>query len=930
MCQLVLSNDRESSGRPLSKDQIISRVDEFLIMPMFADIDRIRLIRELEVLFTSWSEAPRAIGDDVDHIPWLLQKKPDIEWKFWTRYELYLLKTLKLGPIAIENIRKATDEVLGRMEDPLRPGAWDRRGLVMGNVQSGKTGTYTGLICKAADAGYKVIIVLAGLHNNLRSQTQIRLDEGFLGYKAMPPGSGTGSFESTGVAQFGTGLKADSITNRHEHGDFNKAIADQFPMHPGGNPLLFVVKKNVSVLKNLLNWITHSADYTDPETKRKYHREIPLLVIDDEADQASVDTKTMAFDENGLPDEDHNPTITNAMIRRLLFAFDKSAYVGFTATPYANIFIHERARTKELGEDLFPRSFIVNLPAPDYYTGASKIFGIQEDGDAGLDEVKPYPIIRNVADHAKSERSDETEGWMPPKLKNKTDHIPFYEGQRIIPPSLSEALKAFLISTAVRKLRESEPQFNSMLIHVTRFKKIQSIVTEQVQEELSSIGRRLLNGDGIRKPSLVDELKNLWEDDFVPTSREIGPKYLLPEWKNVLEQIKRIVESIQIREINGSAGDVLDYEQHKSVGLTLIAIGGDKLSRGLTLEGLTVSYFLRSSKMYDTLMQMGRWFGYRDKYVDVCRLYTSAELSDWFQFIARATEELRGEFDYMVEVGDTPIEYGLKVRSHPALLVTSAVKMKSGTEMQLSYSGDISETIIFDRAKSTINNNFTAVKDLIEKMGLPVGGRTGGYLWRGVTSENIVSFLSIYQSHPEARRADARLLNLYIKKQVEHGELTDWSVFFASSGLDKAADVSEYFDGMAVGAIERARDSSFFDEEKYVIKRLVNPTDESRDLISDEPQIALDETIRLWAKSKRINKSPNPPEKMSGQGIRFGRSKHRGMLMIYPLDALQAGFSPDHMPIIGIAISFPKSETAKEISYTVNNVFTTSGDYDNF
>ena len=179
----------------------------------------------------------------------------------------------------------------GRIEDPNREGAWDRRGLVMGNVQSGKTATYTGLICKAADAGYKVIVVLAGLHNNLRSQTQVRLDEGFLGYKAAPPSSGGATFEPTGVSEFGTNARADSVTNRNDNGDFNQNVAKHFGIHPGGNPLLFVVKKNATVLSNLLGWIHASADSTDLETGRKFHRHIPLLVIDDEADQASVDTK---------------------------------------------------------------------------------------------------------------------------------------------------------------------------------------------------------------------------------------------------------------------------------------------------------------------------------------------------------------------------------------------------------------------------------------------------------------------------------------------------------------------------------------------------------------------------------------------------------------------------------------------------------------
>ncbi|MDP2102094.1 MAG: Z1 domain-containing protein [Methylotenera sp.] len=933
ICQSLLAMDKMESGTPLTFENIASKVDEILAIPSFSKgVDREALIRQLEELFTTWANEPSAIGNDDDHKPWLSTKLTEIKWQFWSRYKIYLTERAKLGPIAVANVEKVTDEVLGRLEDPDRDGPWDRRGLVMGHVQSGKTATYTGLICKAADSGYKVIIVLAGLHNNLRSQTQIRLDEGFLGFKAVPPKTDSYGFEKTGVAEFGTGPKADSVTNRLEKGDFKKAFADQFGMHAGGNPLLFVVKKNVPVLKHLSGWINHSAESTDPETGRKFHRHIPLLIIDDEADQASVDTKTLALDEFGQPDEDHNPTITNQLIRSLLYAFDKSAYVGFTATPFANIFIHEQARTKTHGDDLFPRSFIVNLPAPSNYTGAARIFGIEEDPDAGLPETVPAPITYIISDHALTEKSDETQGWMPPKLVDKTDHIPLYDGERKIPPSLREAILCFIISTTVKKIRLPDQLFNSMLIHVTRFTKIQEIVREEVETELKNIEKRLEFGDGSRKPSIQDEFYSLWLNNYIPTSKNTNSSSTLPDWSVVSVQLLQVLKSIKVKSINGSALDSLDYELHKESGLSIIAIGGDKLSRGLTLEGLTVSYFLRSSKMYDTLMQMGRWFGYREKYLDLCRLYTTSELFEWFQHIATATEELRLEFDHMVNIGATPKEYGLRVRSHPAMLVTSAVKMKSGTTLSLSYAGDISETIIFNTAKSTIQNNLEATNHLLRSLGIPsTGERAGGYLWRNiVNSTTILDFLSLYESHNEAIRADTKLLSKYISKQNGQGELVEWSVKLASSGLKEAPDYSSCFGGLSVGAIFRAQNSAIEkNSKKFSIKRLVNPSDESADLSKDETSIALEKTRELWASSTRKNKPTEPPIQVSGRGIRFARPKKRGMLIIYPLDSTEAGLDIK-IPIIGIAISFPNSNTAQEISYTVNNVFTKIGDYDEF
>lgn len=928
MCQLALASTRERSGQPLTREDIAASVDQVMSLAMFAGaVDRDALIEELEQIFTVWSNDPTVIGNDIDHVPWLAQRRADIEWRFWNRYRLFLINRQRLSPAAIETIEKVSDEVLGRIEDPERDGSWDRRGLVMGNVQSGKTATYTGLICKAADAGYKVIIVLAGLHNNLRSQTQVRLDEGFLGYKAAPPGNGGATFEPTGVAEFGTNARADSVTNRNENGDFNRHVAKHFAIHPGGNPLLFVVKKNATVLRNLLGWIHASADSTDPATGRKVHRHIPLLVIDDEADQASVDTKVGAIDENGERDEDHDPTRINRLIRSLLFSFERSAYVGFTATPFANIYIHEQAWTKELGDDLFPRSFIVNLPAASNYAGAARVFGISEDDDAGLTEVSALPIVRFVEDHADSDAPDETEGWMPPKLVAKTGHVPLYDGRRQVPPSLRKALMSFLLSAAVRSIREQGPLFNSMLIHVVRFTNVQGIVKEEVERELTDMVSRLQYGDGDRKPTLLDEFNQLWNSDYAVTAAAFGTDHSLPEWSAVEAVLPKVAASVSVRSINGSALDALDYEQHRDTGLNIVAVGGDKLSRGLTLEGLTVSYFLRCSRMYDTLMQMGRWFGYKEKYLDVCRLFTTEELYAWFQHIAAATEELRIEFDHMASVGATPKEYGLKVRSHPLMLVTSAVKMRSGTELSLSYAGDISETIIFD-TKRAWEKNLRATNALFRALDEPEpgGGKSGGYLWRDAGVDRILEFLGQYETHPEARRADTRLLARYIRRQNEQGELVSWSVALVSSGLSNAQDLGSYFDGRAVGSIRR----EYFGEsiaDRYTIRRLVSPADEARDLSDGQRDRALQMTISDWTSSKRKDKSPEPPAAPSGRGLRRVRKKQNGLLLLYPLDGRVAG-TAGAAPVIGLAISFPASDTAKAIAYMVNNVFTTAGDYD--
>ena len=619
------------------------------------------------------------------------------------------------------------------------------------------------------------------------------------------------------------------------------------------------------------------------------------------------------------------------MIRQILRSFEKVSYVGYTATPFANIFIHDRGHTRELGDDLFPRSFIVNIPPPSNYVGPARTFGISANDEAGLEEIHALPLVRVVTDHADSDALDEENGWMPPKLVRRTAHRPLYDGKDCIPPSLREAMLAFVLTVAVRKLREPGPHHNSMLVHVVRYTNVQQLVTEQVEKALREIAQRLQNGDGDRIPNIVDELHDLWIRDFIPTNRQCqhlageraAPE--LPSWQEVCARLKEVALSIHLRTINGSAGDILDYEENRLTGLNVIAVGGDKLSRGLTLEGLSVSYFLRASRMYDTLMQMGRWFGYRDGYLDVCRLYTAPDLLEWFTHIAAASEELQREFQHMVNVGGTPKDYGLRVRSHPVMLVTSAVKMRNGTNMQLSFSGDVSETIIFNSDARWIVQNFTAVANWLTSLGRPEndGQKAGGYTWKGVGAEQIVAFLSSYRSHEDALRADTALLSRYIRAQSENGELRDWTVRLVSSGRTDAAQ-SE-INGMSIGLVTRAQYPKEPRPGRYTIRRLVSPSDEMVDLTPEQRKQALSVTVNDWEQNKDARKSETPPDVPGGRQIRQIRPKSNGLMLIYPLDPKQAGISETSQPIMGIAISFPRSDTAREITYAVNNVFTRRG-----
>ncbi|MFL4198037.1 endonuclease, partial [Escherichia coli] len=370
------------------------------------------LVEELIRRYSIWIGEDTSLSNDEGHQPWLTADAKR-EWRYWHRYRQWLGKTMPWG--VLDTLDRSTDRVLGLLEQPGREGRWDRRGLVVGHVQSGKTSHYTGLICKAADAGYKIIIVLAGLHNNLRSQTQMRLDEGFLGYETSPLREkvtiiGVGDIDSDPV------IRPNYVTNRSEKGDFSAGVAKNLGISPEQRPWLFVVKKNKSILKRLHTWIeNHVATSVDPVTGKRFVSELPLLMIDDEADNASVDTGEIVYDDDGKPDAEHQPTAINSLIRKLLMQFSRKAYVGYTATPFANIFIHESNETRDEGPDLFPSAFIINLGAPSNYIGPARVFGrAAAEGRTG-----ELPLIRRVSDHCSD---DGKRGWMP--VSHKSSHYP--------------------------------------------------------------------------------------------------------------------------------------------------------------------------------------------------------------------------------------------------------------------------------------------------------------------------------------------------------------------------------------------------------------------------------------------------------------------------------------------------------------------------
>ncbi|MDA8534188.1 Z1 domain-containing protein [Pseudomonadales bacterium] len=582
-----------------------------------------------------------------------------MNWPLWTSYRKFLLDEGRSADVIRDNER-LVDEVLRLSGDPATEGPWLRKGLVMGNVQSGKTMNFIGLVNKALDAGYHTIIILGGHLNELRQQTQERVDEGALGQN-------TGEFvfqgkkmlavasRNYGVACFDE-LSGDEEIERPHAGtthakDFGASTAKSLALNINAKtPTVFVIKKNVAIMRNLCAWLLERLNETG--------RNAPMLLIDDEADYASINTK-YSKDEVAA---------TNEQILSLLDNFTRRVYVGYTATPFANVFIPTyEAKSDEDKVDLFPADFMLKMPIPDNYCGQDYFFPQElEDVEAEVDG--PVRIIDDFA------------GWLD--LKHKKDvEIQF------IPNSLKDAILTFLLAVAVRYARGDQDVHNTMLVNVSRFNDVQAKVTSEIlafldttRDNIVAYGR--LDSELRREHSLLNRLESIYFDEY--SNADID-----------LEEIIRILidnrERFKVVMVNGlskkriAEGAVqLDYRGNSDKGLWVIAIGGQKLSRGLTLEGLSVSYFLRNALAYDTLTQMCRWFGYRPGYSDLCRLWITSESEQHYYTVSDAIRELYKDLEIMKHSGATPRHFGLRVKADDlSLLVTAKNKMGTGQQITM-------------------------------------------------------------------------------------------------------------------------------------------------------------------------------------------------------------------------------------------------------
>ena len=861
-----------TDGTLFSEAELADSVSRYRAIFPLDDSVASELVKQLQVRLSIKMESGSAVVD-ASYKPWLNATKASIDPFFWERYRQQLIIKDKWSPMVVNTLDRVADEILDLIGNPNQNHEFSRKGLIVGDVQSGKTATYTAIACKAADAGYRLIVLLTGTIESLRRQTQIRLDEGFVGRDSSQLLQRTSVISNplVGVGLLDGRKQATAFTSRNQ--DFNKVIATQlgFSIENSSVPVLMVCKKNAIILENLRSWLeTMNAQHG--------HIDVPLLLIDDEADSASINTSI---------DRD-NATRTNKEIRQLLSLFRKSTYVGVTATPFANVFIHPDTSDQMLGDDLFPSSFIYALEAPTNYMGPEKIFG---DGISAF--IAPV---------------DDAELNLP--IKHKISFT-----LSALPESLHEAIRCFLLATTIRDLRNEGATHRSMLINVSRFTIVQEQVRALVDNEIRNLQRQirlyasLPPKEALKESPALAQLHRTWEREYQAVA----------QWTDVARALTASLAPVTVTAVNqrsGSAG--LDYQANKENGLRVIAVGGNSLSRGLTLEGLSTSYFYRNSIMYDTLLQMGRWFGYRGGYGDLCRLFISDDANNWFEHITQATIDLKSQVRRMQDLGLTPKEFGLKVRAHPdSLIVTARNKMRDAKDFKhyISLSGNRLETVRLLPKDAVLEANYALTEVFARQLQdyQRVQSKRTWITYGGVPNFIVAPFLRSFVSDPMNLNLQLEPISEFLLATNEP-KLQSWDVSIMSTELGKSG--KHNFAGHQIGMIRRRITRG---EETGSL--LVSGS-KARVGTEGSDSEGLNQSIIDSIKADKNNKNIDAV---------YRSMRQRPLLMIYLLKAYEqvskndpeVDFRPNDNPLIALGLSFPSfddSSIAKQVPYKINFV----------
>lgn len=804
-----------------------------------------------------------------DHQPWLQERKRNVDWARWQAYRTLLLQQHRPLKV-IDNLDDLTDELLDLVGDPTIEGTWARRGLVLGDVQSGKTGTYLGLFNKAVDAGYRLVILLAGNTEVLRQQTQARVDEAFIGRDSSRQVSNRGA-DVTPSRHIGIG----NIRKDLAHGvglttvltDFRKRSHEATNItipEDAAHPFVFVLKKNKSILTAVTQWLEEQSSTAGGTIK------IPVLVLDDESDYASINTK-----------DETDPTAINKAIRDILALFSRSSYVAFTATPFANIFVDH-----DVDNDLFPRDFVYSLEAPSNYVGSESVFGTTEMAD-------PHGLLT----------LEDVEPLIPLRHKSQ-DVVPG------LPPSLLEAVRTFLLANSIRDLRGQQDSARSMLVNVSRFKHVQGQVYDLLGDEV----RALINaiqlhahhpGSDHRDIRLLRETLDRQYPDIEFSWPEIAGNLA----SSTADVRVMIFNSDKDRKL--AQADDLSWDRPAR----MIAVGGDVLSRGLTLEGLMVSYFHRAVTASDTLMQMGRWFGYRDGYRDLCRLWINADSADNYRLAAESIDDLRVDLRLMRRQQLTPADFGLAVKKHPnSLLITARNKMRHAQSVTrvVSLAGRRLETtrLAFASDLGAPTKNRQAVETLVGEVAARAefeATRTGWPRWTGADRAFVAEFLDKYIAAP----SDAIFANGQLSKWVRRtkaAQFLTWDIVLAAGASSKEVQFGQTSLKLPTRHLEQDGDTLKVSGSRA---RLAGPTDLAN-LITNEERLAIDAAFR-----EEFTKKKSVPE------TQYYKALSRPVLLLYLLENRSSPDPAEYIPALKVAIpgdsTKPRNQDG-EVEYVINTV----------
>lgn len=742
----VLIDDNILESLEQTKERFIQIIPEIELQ----DDERIELINKIKSLYSIFQEEGHVILGDYDH---------DYEWYnkllisegfdeyYWNRYKNYLLNVKHFSPTIVDVLENKTlKSIMSYLGNPLEEDTtFSIRGLVVGDVQSGKTSNYLGLLSKAADAGYKVIFILTGTIESLRKQTQIRVEEGFIGYDSVN-GVDVGVGRGIKLPKAFTS-RAKDFTSRDNQNTTYK-ISDY-----SSEPMIFVVKKNVPVLKKLYSSLK-LINTTSENSKINF----PMLMIDDEADNASINTNK----------KDDDPTKINKYIRNILSLFTRNSYVGFTATPFANVFISYDREDEMLKDDLFPRDFIYALNAPSNYCGSRRYF---------FNENPNVKIIK-----------DFDESIFP--MKHKKD----WDGNELF-KSVYHSINTFLIANAIRDIRDVNKNTNrSMLINMSRFTNVQQVIKEIVEDYFDKIKKNIkqcskLDMNYALTNEYIKGLKKSFELEYSDIQHNGKPI----TWDCVFSVLYESINKIKIVVVNSSKkSEKLNYEDNN--GVRVIAIGGLALSRGLTLEGLCVSYFYRNTATFDVLMQMGRWFGYREGYDDLCKIFITKESCEYYKDICISIECLKEDIVKMGKQNKKPEDYGIRVRNDSIELgITASNKMRNTKNKvdRKSFYGNIFETPYLHRDLNIIENNIKHTINFIKN--ISVDKRDNNIVqhpyFRNVSKQDVINLLSSITIHEANESFDVKQIKSFLNKT--NIELNNFDVLIIGGSSERNFELKD-------------------------------------------------------------------------------------------------------------------------------------------